>query len=300
MKLMIQSITHLKWVVGLALAVFLLGSCGSPKRYAYLQNMELAKLYEVEHKKQILVQPGDRLQIVVQSAYPELLGPFNGAGFQTNIPGVPSLNSGSTANTQDNQSLKVFGYTVDSQGEINYPVLGRLKVTGLNLEDLGKFMEEKIKASKYIPDPRVEVIFTNLNIYLLGAVNMSATHQSYQGAYFTPINGVQGGLLRLGDKKEFSILDALSYLGDMPINANIEKVNVIRRIDGKFVAYRLNLKSTEIFSSPAFYLQQNDIVYVEPRYRRSENEGIERILQLTGYAITSITSVLTIIALLSR
>lgn len=301
---MIQSVTRLKWLAGLVLVLFCLGSCGSPKRYAYLQNVELAKLYEVEHKNPILVQPGDRLQISMQSAFPELLGPFNGEGFQTNVPGLTGAETArSVGNNQDAQAIKSFGYTVDSRGEINYPVIGYVKVSGLTLVEVAKQIEEKVKASKYVTDPRVEVIFSNFKVYLLGALNVSSTPQNLgSGNIVTmrPLNGVSGGVLSVSDRSELNILEALSFSGDMPINANVEKVNVIRRVDGKFVTYRLNMKSTDIFSSPAFYLQQNDIIYVEPRYRRSENEGIERILQLTGYAITSITSVVTVIALLSR
>lgn len=302
-----QRFIPLKYLVILALAIVVFASCGSPKRYAYLQNVELAKLYEVEHQKDIVVQSGDRLQISIQSAVPELLGPFNGLGFQANVPNVTGASttntvSNSTAVTQDLQSVKTFGYTVDSRGEINYPVVGYLKVAGLTLEGVAKLIEDKVKESKALPDPRVEVIFANFRVYLLGALNVSQTTQVLHetNTTFKPLNGVNGGVLNVSDRRELNILEALSLSGDLPINANVEKLHVIRRVDGKFVSYRLNMKSTDIFTSPAFYLQQNDIIYVEPRYRRSENEAIERVLQIAGYAVTSITSVVTVVALLTR
>ena len=121
-----------------------------------------------------------------------------------------------------------------------------------------------------------------------------------QNATFTAINSIGGGVLRVSDKKELSILEALAYMGDLPINANIEKVMIIRRINGQFVTYRLNMKSTDIYTSPAFYLKQNDILYVEPLYRQSNFEGVDRILQTLGYVTTTITSVFAITALLRR
>lgn len=296
---MIQRQTPLKCLSLLAVAfALLMASCGSPKRYAYLQDVELAKLYNVEHKNKIRVQPGDRLQIAVQSAYPELVAPFTGRGFQTSVPGFSSGNANVT--NEDTPTLKSFGYTVDSRGEINFPVLGYLKVSGMTLGEVAKFLEDKLKTSKYVPDARVMTQFSNFQIYLLGATPVGKTALQSSANSFTPLNGANGGILRLGDKEEVNVLEALAYVGDLPVNANIEKVQVIRRVDGQFVTYRLNLKSTEIFSSPAFYLQQNDILYVEPRYRRSENEGIERVLQLAGFALGSISSVVTVIALLRR
>lgn len=89
-------------------------------------------------------------------------------------------------------------------------------------------------------------------------------------------------------------------MGDLPPNADVEKVNVVRRIDDRFITYRLNMKSTDIFNSPAFYLQQNDIVYVEYLYRRSENEGLQRVLQVMGYVLSSVSSIIAFVALLKK
>ena len=140
---------------------------------------------------------------------------------------------------------------------------------------------------------------------MLGALNgvggnSGVSGGANQNATFTAINSIGGGVLRVSDKRDLSILEALAYMGDLPINANIEKVMIIRRINGQFVTYRLNMKSTDIYTSPAFYLKQNDIVYVEPLYRQSNYEGIERALQMLGYVATTITSVVAITTLLRR
>lgn len=302
-----------KPLLGLATFIsLLLSSCGSPKRYAYLQDVEFAKRYSVEFEHQIVVEPGDRLQISVQSTYPELVAPFNGEGFQSAMPSVGAGKvavAGSSSALQESQALRSFGYTVDEKGEINFPVLGYIKVAGLNLEGVAKHLEALIKKSKYVTDPRVEVMFSNFQIYMLGASkpeNTNVYNSSYnsygnnQYMSFTPINTIGGGVLRISDKKSLSILEALAYMGDLPMNANAEKVMVIRKINGQFVSYRLNMKSTDIYTSPAFYLKQNDIVYVEPMYRRTENEGIDRILQVAGYGFSSIASIVAIVALFKK
>ena len=279
-----------------------MNSCGSAKRYAYMQDVELAKRYSVDYEHKLGVEPGDRIRVAVQSDYPELVAPFNGLGFQTSVPGVPTSSSG---NSTSSQETKGFGYTVNEKGEINFPVLGWVKVAGLTLDGVSRYIEEQIKKSKYLTDPRVETIFANFQVYMLGALNGvggsgASSVYSAQNATFTAINSIGGGVLRVSDKRDLSILEALAYMGDLPINANIEKVMIIRRINGQFVTYRLNMKSTDIYTSPAFYLKQNDIVYVEPLYRRNDFEDVQRVFQVFGYVTTTITSVVALIALLRR
>ena len=285
------------------LGLLFMNSCGSAKRYAYMQDVELAKRYSVDYEHKLVIEPGDRIRVAVQSDYPELVAPFNGLGFQTSVPGVSTSSLG---NSTSSQETKGFGYTVNEKGEINFPVLGWVKVAGLTLDGVSRHIEDQIKKSKYLTDPRVETIFANFQVYMLGALNGvgsgngASSYAANQNTTFTAINSIGGGVLRVSDKRELSILEALAYMGDLPINANIEKVMIIRRINGQFVTYRLNMRSTDIYTSPAFYLKQNDIVYVEPLYRKSDFEGVERVLQMLGYVATSITSVVALIALLRR
>lgn len=288
------------------LGLLFLNSCGSARRYAYMQDVELAKRYSVDYEHKLVIEPGDRIRVAVQSAYPELVAPFNGLGFQTSVPGVSASNS-SSVNSTSSQDLRGFGYTVNEKGEINFPVLGWVKVAGLTLDGVSRHIEEQIKKSKYLTDPRVETIFANFQVYMLGALNgigsgasSTSNTQNEQNAVFTAINSIGGGVLRISEKRDLNILEALAYMGDLPVNANIEKVMIIRRINGQFVTYRLNMKSTDIYTSPAFYLKQNDIVYVEPLYRQGNYEGIERALQVLGYVATTITSVVAITTLLRR
>lgn len=287
--------------------VFVLVSCGSPKRYAYLQDVELAKQYSTTYDNQIIVRPGDRLNISVSSSYPELARPFTPQGFDTSVPGLTTSTSGAASTNMD--EVRGYGYLVSSTGEINFPVLGQLKVAGLTKEQVVRLIEQRILESKYIPDPRIAVEYANFRIFLLGAAlgtnpggggASGGSSQQAQLSSFGRIPGVNGGILQVYDKDRLNILEALSLLNDMPQNANIEKVNIIRRINGQYVTFRMNLKSVDIFQSPGFYLQQDDIIYVEHRYRRDEFEGIQRVMQVSGYIFSSIASVVAIVALIKK
>lgn len=292
-----------------AIGLLVTTSCGSNKAYTYLQDVEIAKQYASQEDRIIKVEPGDRLSIYVGSAYPELVAPFNGGGFDTSIPGVTnnanSINTGSDSANEIRQQ-KMLGYLVSQAGEIELPIIGKVRVAGMTLDQVRETVTKRIKDSKYLTDPRVEVMLSNFRIYLLGAIAGQGngqvervTNNSIQNqTMFTPINGVQGGMLKVADRESINVLEALAMTGDLALNARVDKVNVIRNINGQYVTYRLNLRSADIFSSPAFNLKQNDIVYVEYRYRRAD--PIDRGLQLTQYLFTTISSVAVVLALLKK
>lgn len=289
------------------ISLLLVYSCESPKRYAYLQDVELAKQYTVAHDWEALVSVGDRLSISVGSAFPELAAPFNGGALIGNaIAGLQGSNRViSSPNTNDIQAQRAqqsFGYLVEQDGTISFPILGKVNVAGKTLSQIRSFLTDKIVESKYLTDPRVEVLLSNYTIYLLGAIgagglnNQTGHYNNY--SMFTKISGVSGGRLVIYDRDRVNIFEALSMSGDLPANARVSKVNVIRNEGGKYTTYRLNMKSADIYNSPGFYLKPNDIVYVEPLYRRTE--GIDRAMQLSSYAFSTITSVVAVLALIRK
>lgn len=292
-----------------AIGLLVTTSCGSNKAYTYLQDVEIAKQYASQEDRIIKVEPGDRLSIYVGSAYPELVAPFNGGGFDTSIPGVTnnanSINTGSDSANEMRQQ-KMLGYLVSQAGEIELPIIGKIRVAGMTLDQVRETVTKRIKDSKYLTDPRVEVMLSNFRIYLLGAIAGQGNGQpekvennsNQYNTMFSPINGIQGGMLKVADRESINVLEALAMTGDLALNARVDKVNVIRNINGQYVTYRLNLRSADIFSSPAFNLKQNDIVYVEYRYRRAD--PIDRGLQLTQYLFTTISSVAVVLALLKK
>lgn len=272
--------------------ILIIGSCTTKRTFTYLQDVEIAKQYTVAHDRETRLQVGDRIQIKVQSAFPELTTPFNGGGYI--MPGQGKAQGATNTNN-------TIGYTVRRDGTIDYPVLGSLKVEDLTITEVSEMIRERIVESKYITDPNVTVVFDNFTIYLLGAFNNGGGNNTYQQTQggdfsFTAYNSVGGGVLRIRERDKVNILEAIAMTGDLPEQAQVNKVNVIREENGKYTTYRLDLKSAKIFNSPAFYLKQHDIVYVEHLYKGQR--VIDRAIQLGSYAFSTLSSIVAIAALL--
>ncbi|MDO4692244.1 MAG: polysaccharide biosynthesis/export family protein [Porphyromonadaceae bacterium] len=288
------------------LAITLLGvaSCDSPKKFTYMQDVDYAKQYAVLHNSEVVISSGDRLSIHVGSAFPELAAPFNGGAFDGG--GIPNLAGNASPNTQtsveDVRGMQRLGYLVSNEGTINFPVLGKVVVAGKKLSEIRSLLEQMIIDSKYLTDPRVEVLLSNYRIYLLGAIagqgKGQATSQgrSQQTSMFTPLSEVSGGILRIEAQDRVNILEAIAMTGDLPQNSRVDQIKVIRKEAIGYKTYSLDLRSVDIYQSPAFYLMPNDIVYVQPRYRNVET--IDRAMQLSGYAFSTISSIAALVALI--
>ena len=144
------------------------------------------------------------------------------------------------------------GYRVDADGYIDFPILGKLHVEGLRVSEVTDLIRQKIIAGNYIKDPLVSLEFLNFRYTVLGAVGKNGTFS------------VEGDRVTL--------LEAIANAGDLSASADMGRVTVIREEGGARKQYVHDLRSTDIFKSPCYYLQQNDIVYVEPKYRRKSAE----------------------------
>ncbi len=281
----------------------LAGSCTTRKTFTYLQDVELAKTYVAEQDAQLVVRPGDRLNVHVGSLFPELVAPLNGGSYQMVMPAGGGTSTPKTSAEADSRAKQLTGYLVDKAGYITMPILGEIYVQGKTLAEVKDVITTKILEGKHVSDPMVEVRFANFKVYLLGAINRSSTRASSSASassnssFFTRINGVNGGVLRVYDKDKINILEALALAGDLSVEAKVDKVDVIRQSGNKYVTYRLNLKSADIFSSPAFYLHQDDIVYIEYRYRGQQ--PVDRGMQLLGYGFSAISTIVSLLTLLA-
>lgn len=263
----------------LNLFILLLGllfaGCNAQQRVLYLQDVESGAEIEIPEIYQIRIRPLDQLTIVINSKDPELAFPFNSASSYSGLTkGVnPSIN---------NASLQVF--TVDSNGYITLPIIGEVKCDGLTRNELQKVIENKIKESNYFEDPQVNVRFATLQISVLGEVT-------------------RPGRFDIKSDK-ITILDALALAGDMTIYGNRENVAVIREVDGKNIVTKLDIRSSEIFSSPCFYLQQNDIVLVSPNKYRAASSEINQNrsfwISLASTGISFATLLMTIITVAKK
>lgn len=251
----------------LALAITL-GSCSSYKKVPYLQDSEILSqvtselpLYDAR------IMPKDLLSITVNTTDPQAAAPFN-LTMQTPV-NVAQAN----INTTTQPSLQQ--YLVNNQGEIDFPVLGRLKIGGLTKNETEALIREKLQP--YLKEqPIVTVRMANYKISVLGEV----THPGS----FTVSN------------EKVNVLEALAMAGDMTIYGIRTNVKLIREdANGKREIHHLDLTKSDLISSPYFYLQQNDILYVTPNKTKAKNSDVGNT---TTIAISAISILVSIASLL--
>lgn len=249
------------------LALLLLTSCASKKTYVYLQDMQMGTTYPIETKYEPVIHSDDRLSITVSCKNPELAIPFNIYG------GVFKVGADGNVTTDDSNRLNEKGYRVDVDGNIDFPILGKLHVEGMTVNAVKQLICDKIEEGNYMKDPLVSIEFLNFKYTVLGAVGHNGTFSTN------------------GDR--VTLLDAIAQAGDLTAKAKTDRVAVIREVNGERQMFMHNLNSREIFDSPCFYLQQNDIVYVEPKYRKKDNE--DRGWQIGTTLLSAITAVCSIL-----
>ena len=255
-----------------ALVALTLGfaSCDSQKRIWYLQDAATFSPEQIEQQGQIRIQPLDRLTIVVNSKDPELALPFNSA------TGYTALTSSATSSISSGSSLQVR--TVDEQGRLVMPIIGELEVKGLTRHDLATLIADKIREGGYINDATVNVQFADMKISVLGEV-------SRPGSYTITHDKV-------------TIFDALALAGDLTIYGQRSDVMVYREVEGRRTVTFLDLTSKDLFQSPAFYIQQNDAIYVKPNKYRAQageiNQNRSFYISLISTAIAVATLIVTI------
>ena len=224
--------------------VVLCTSCASSKKVVYLQDVVPLKQQDIEQKYEVYIHNDDLLAIMVNSKNPELALPFN-------MPMV-AYQLGSESGGQQ----RVLGYLVDTNGDIDFPILGKLHVTGLTRLQLTDLVKQRLIDEDLIKDPIVTVQFLNYKVAVMGEVNRP------------------GSFNISGDR--ITLLEALSMAGDLTIYGRRDRVAVIREKDGKRTILFHDLRSSDIFNSPCYYLQQNDIVYVEPNKAKAGQSEINQ------------------------
>ena len=162
---------------------------------------------------------------------------------------------------------------MDADGNIDFPIIGKLHVAGMTVDAAKQLIRDKIIRGNYISDPTVAIEFLNFKYTVLGAV------------------GHNGTFTTNGDR--VTLLQAIANAGDLSSKARTNRVAVIREVDGNRQMYMHDLTSKDIFDSPCFYLQQNDIVYVEPKYRKKDNE--DRGWQIGTTLLSVVTAVCSLI-----
>lgn len=246
-----------------ALSIF---SCVNKKKIIYFQG-DKAIASDTTKKHSPLLKIDDLLMITVMSMDAEATKPFNLSTYGAN---QNSINNPSGSNTGPK------GYLIDENGEIAFPVIGKIKLAGLNRTQACDLIKEKLK--DYLKDPIVHIEIQNFNITILGDV-------SKPGNY-------------LVNHERITLIEAIGMAGDLNISGLRKNVLVIRDNNGSKTETRVDLTNKELFNSPVFYLQQNDIVYVEQN-RSKKNSGAINATSIT--LIISITTLgITLLNLLLR
>ena len=231
----------------------------------YLQDLDYEAQLNMRENKGIVIQPQDQLSIVVSSRNPELAASLN-KPLSTYIVG-----SEITSNRASSGTSRLIGYVVDNNGDLDFPMLGTVHVAGLNRWELQEMLKQEIISNGFLMDPIVTVEFMNFKISVLGEVKNP-------GMYSVT-----------GDK--ITLLGALSLANDLTIYGRRDNVTVVREQNGKRNIYKVDLRSSDLFDSPAYYLQQNDVIYVYPNAVRAGQSTINENYFKSGSFWISLASV---------
>ena len=245
----------------LILAVVMTTSCASGKDIVYFQDEPLEDGLLMSEPKQLLYKPDDILTIHVSALDPDTVKPFNLPLISNNTSNIISAQSSSQVQT----------YLIDYNGNIEFPVLGKIKVAGLTRTELTSLLVDRI--GSMAKDPIVNIRLANFTITIIGEVSNPGT--------FT-----------IQDER-ITILEALGLANDLTIFGKRKNVLIIREVDGKKKFAKIDLTSINTVNSPVYYLQQNDVIYVEPNNAKIRSSTYN---QNNGVLISAIGTLTTIIA----
>ena len=242
----------------------LLAACSTPGKISYLRDLEYNVPEVARPAPELRLKVEDRISIQVFSEQMELAAPFNAAGVQ--IEGEAS-------------SLLSATYGVDARGNIDFPILGEIHVEGKTLNEVQKEIAAEITRRGYIKEPVVKAELENFTVTVIGQM----------GQMILPVEGSSLNLIQL-----------LAQLSGTELEtAKIPDVMVIRTENGMRQAYQVDFQTKELYNSPVFYLQQNDVIYVKPRGIQLSSGG-DIFLKIFTPALSALTSVLYIVAFMNR
>jgi len=241
-------------------------SCKVPENVVYFQDSKDLEQISSKNSFTPVFKVDDIVSILVSASDMDAARPFNLMGGSSIIS-----SAGEGAPASSGSSGEGPTYLIDEEGNIDFPVLGSVKIAGFTRIEVKNMLKEKLKV--YINDPIVSVRIQNFKITVLGEVRTP-------GAYTIP-------------NERITIIEALGLAGDMTIKGKRANVMVIRENEGVNTYYRVDLTSKSIFESPVYYLAQNDVLYIEPnnsqiRTSKTNNNTLAIILSVFGVALTSI------------
>ena len=252
-------------------AIILLTACSTPKNIALFPEVSNGTSIAIAESNGIVLKPNDKISIVVNTKSAELNNALN-MPVSSQIIGYSEVQS-------TNQSRATSGYTIDANGNIDFPLIGTVKAAGFTRAELASSLKKILENRNVAKDAVVTVEFLNVGFSVLGEVTVPG---------FYPF-----------ENDRTNVLQALGMAHDLNIYGRRDAIKVIRTEDGQQKTYVLNLLDTkQLTSSPAYYLQQNDIVYVEPNnYRKRQSSANATEITTASFWLSAL-SVLTTIAVL--
>ncbi len=244
-----------------SLSWMLLGSsCVNPKEVLYLQDVTSDSSEQLSQNYQTVIQKDDQLYITVSSKQPELTRPFM----------MAEMGNVSSSNSSD----RPIGYLVDANGDIVLPVIGKMRAAGKTCTQLGQDIATTLRSNDYIRDASVNVQITNFKFSVLGEVKSP-------------------GMYKI-DGQRLTLLEAVTRAGDLSIDGNRD-ITLIREVNGKREIAQIDLRSKELFNSPYYYVQQNDVIYVTPSDRKVNTRS--DLAQWWGWSLSGAGIIIACIAL---
>lgn len=263
----------------MVLAVILFDSCAGSKKVAYFQNAEDVSLAESKGLYDARIRPKDILSITVSTTDPAAARPFN-LIVMGSMGGNSALENARITSTSNGGVLQT--YLVDNEGFINFPILGKIHVGGLTKTDCENMILNKIKP--YMAEeenPIVTVKMASYKVTVIGEVKNPGTFPVAQ--------------------EKINVLEAIAQAGDLTIYGKRDNVMLVReKSDGEKEIHRLNLNDADLFNSPYYYLQQNDIIYVEPNKVIAKNSGIGQSTNLWFTGISALVSIASLIVVIVK
>jgi polysaccharide export outer membrane protein len=258
----------------LALAVMMC-SCVSTKKIVYFQGADslYTQAQQVLQQYEMKLKPADQILVKVTCSEPDLLSVFSQDVVMGSTGGGRSNGSSYLSSGASGGMSNAYGYTITNDGYVVLPSIGKVHVAGLTTVDAAKVIEEKIKEVNHISDPGVTVNLLNARVAVLGAVKAPK-------------------VVNLTSERN-TVLDVLSQCGDIADTGLRQKIKLFREVEGQRMMYEIDLTKSDVFESPGYYVQQNDLIYVEPNKSQSIKSSAFYTFWTAGATIISTLATVT-------
>ena len=262
-------------ILSVMILAVLMCSCVSTKKIVYFQGADslYTEAQQVLQQYEMKLKPADQILVKVTCSEPDLLSVFAQDVVMGTSGGSRGTNSSYVSSGASGGMSNAYGYTITNDGYVVLPSIGKVHVAGLTTVDAAKEIEEKIKEVNHIADPGVTVNLLNARVAVLGAVKSPR-------------------VVSLTSERN-TVLDVLSQCGDIADTGLRQKIKLFREVDGQRMMYEMDLTKSNVFESPGYYVQKNDLIYVEPNKSQSIKSSAFYTFWTAGATIISTLATVT-------